>query len=653
MKNPKRNHYRLILQLGVIGVLFYLGYLVLSNGPLAADFEAYCPFGGLQALANFGTNQSLACSMTSLQIAMGIALVLAIVFFGKLFCSYICPLGTITEWLGSIGRRLKVHTTLTGIADKSLRLVKYGLLIVVFYFTLQSSELFCKTFDPFFAAATGFGPDVETWMAIASIAVLVLGSIFFRMFWCKYACPLGALSNIFMFPVPAFTIVLVFLGMIILGVQVSFFYALIPLAILGYAGEISGKVFGQLPRLKITRDHETCIDCKKCDQACPQGIDVSQYKQVNHIDCHNCGECLGVCPVDQTLGFNKTYRTRWLPAALVVALFLTGLFAGNQFEIPTVRTFWGNPQLKGNAETLNMEDLRDIKCYGSSMAFVNHMKQVAGVVGVSTFVKNHEVKVQYDPSRTTKKKIKKAIFSPARMMVTEPSPTTDSLLVIRGEINNFFDAYDNRFMTRLLKQIPGVYGFETFYGEPVQMKIYRDPHVEVDLYQLRQVMEQDQLQYKQAGVKYTEELNFDVVELHHIKEKKAVADFMKTMYRSYDGKANQRDTYQENDIAVFRVRVTGYPKNVQRGPHLRNDIARRDTGIVRVKTYYAGDHPVAEIEYVKALTDSIEVWQQMSKDTLKLTYDNGFVQKIRNPYTFQRFGQTKSQVKPQNELQND
>jgi len=128
---------------------------------------------------------------------------------------------------------------------------------------------------------------------------------------------------------------------------------------------------------------------------------------------------------------------------------------------------------------------------------------------------------------------------------------------------------------------------------------------------------------------------------------------MKTMYRSYDGKANQRDTYQENDIAVFRVRVTGYPKNVQRGPHLRNDIARRDTGIVRVKTYYAGDHPVAEIEYVKALTDSIEVWQQMSKDTLKLTYDNGFVQKIRNPYTFQRFGQTKSQVKPQNELQND
>ena len=641
MKNLKKNHYRLLLQLGVLGILFYLGYRVISRGSLAADFEAYCPFGGLQALANFGTNQSLACSMTSAQIAMGLALVVAVIFFGKLFCSYVCPLGTITEWLGNIGKRLRVHTTLTGFADKLLRLVKYALLLVVFYFTLQTSELFCKTFDPFFAAATGFGPDVETWMALVSISVLVLGSIFFRMFWCKYACPLGALSNIFMFPIPAFTLVLVYVGMTLLGIQLSFFYALIPLALLGYIGELTGRRFGQLPSLKITRDTNTCIDCKKCDQACPQGIAVSEYQHVSHIDCHNCGECLGVCPVDQTLGFNKTYRTRWVPAAVVVLLFLTGLFAGNQFEIPTVRTFWGNPQLKGDVETLKMDNLRDIKCYGSSMAFVNHMKQVAGVVGVSTFVKNHEVKVQYDPNRTNQTKIKKAIFSPARMMVKEPSPATDSMHVIRGEINNFFDAYDNQFMTQLLENIPGIYGFETFYGEPVQMKIYTDPNVEVDLYELRKVMEKDRLQYNQGGVQHQEELNFDVVNLERTQEKKGREAFMQTMYRSYDGKANHRDTYEKDEIAVFRVKVTGYPKNLQRGPHLRNDIARNDTGIVRVQTYYAGDRPVAEIEYVKDLTDSLQVWQQMSKDTLKLTYDNGFVQRIRNPYTFERFGQTK------------
>lgn len=653
MKKHRINHYRLILQLSVIAILFYLGHLVLSQGTNAADFEAYCPFGGLLALANFGTSQSLACSMTSLQISMGIALVVAIIFFSKLFCAYLCPLGTVTEWLGKAGRRLKIHATLSGTPDKLLRLVKYGLLLVVFYFTLQSSELFCKTFDPYFAAATGFGPDVETWMAIVSIAVLVIGSILVRMFWCKYACPLGALSNIFMFPVPAFTVVLAFIGLALLGIHLNFMFALVPLAILGYTGEVTGKKFGQLPRLRITRNDQTCIDCKKCDKACPQGIQVSQYDQVDHIDCHLCGECIGVCPVNETMGINKKQKIKWLPAALVVLLAAGGILAGNQFEIPTVRMFWGNDGQRGDARVFRMDNLRNIKCYGSSMAFVNQMKRVNGVLGVSTFVRDHEVKVQYNPHETSREKIKKAIFSPARMLVKEPSPSTDSLRIIKGKIDNFFDSYDNRFMTRLLSRVPGIYGFESYYGEPVRIRIYADPHVEVDLYDLRQVMEKERLEYRQNGTSYSETLNYEVVNLQHTDQHKAPSDFMTTMYRNYNGKANQRDQYKQEEIALLRVRVSDYPKNSQRGPHLRNDIARNDTGIVRIKTYYTGDYPVAELEYVKDLTDSLKVWQQISKDTLKITYSNGMVQKIRNPYTFERLGAKQSHVKSQNPSKND
>lgn len=653
MKKHRINHYRLILQLSVIAILFYLGHLVLSQGTNAADFEAYCPFGGLLALANFGTSQSLACSMTSLQISMGIALVVAIIFFSKLFCAYLCPLGTVTEWLGKAGRKMKIHATLSGTPDKLLRLLKYGLLLVVFYFTLQSSELFCKTFDPYFAAATGFGPDVETWMAVISIAALVVGSILVRMFWCKYACPLGALSNIFMFPVPAFTIVMIFIGLTLLGIHLNFMFALLPLAILGYTGEVTGKRFGQLPRLQITRNDQTCIDCKKCDKACPQGIQVSQYNKVDHIDCHLCGECIGVCPVNETMGLNKKYRIKWLPAALVVLLAAGGILAGNQFEIPTVRMFWGNDGQRGEAKVFRMDHLRNIKCYGSSMAFVNQMKRVNGVLGVSTFVRDHEVKVQYNPQETSREKIRKAIFSPARMLVEKPSPSTDSLKIIKGRIDNFFDSYDNRFMVRLLSGVPGIYGFESYYGEPVRIRIYADPHVEVDLYDLRQVMEKERLEYSQNGTSYSETLNYEVVNLQHTDQHKAPSDFMTTMYRNYNGKANQRDQYKQKEIAMLRVRVSDYPKNSQRGPHLRNDIARNDTGIVRVKTYYAGDYPVAEFEYVKDLTDSLKVWQQISKDTLKITYSNGMVQKIRNPYTFERLGAKQPHVKSQNPSKND
>ena len=37
------------------------------------------------------------CDMSSLQILSGIALLVAAVLFSKLFCAYLCPLGTISD----------------------------------------------------------------------------------------------------------------------------------------------------------------------------------------------------------------------------------------------------------------------------------------------------------------------------------------------------------------------------------------------------------------------------------------------------------------------------------------------------------------------------------------------------------------------------
>ena len=61
------------------------------------DPEAYCPFGGLQALTHYISHNSLPCEMSSVQIFAGIALIVAVVLFSKLFCAYLCPLGTVDE----------------------------------------------------------------------------------------------------------------------------------------------------------------------------------------------------------------------------------------------------------------------------------------------------------------------------------------------------------------------------------------------------------------------------------------------------------------------------------------------------------------------------------------------------------------------------
>ena len=135
----KQNLYKLIYQFAIIGILVFMGFRLLFDKAYAPDFEAYCPFGGLQALGSFFTMDSLSCAMTSTQIMMGVALFIGIVLFSRLFCGYICPLGTISEWIGKLGERMKVRITLRGFADYALRFLKYALLFLTFYFTLKTS----------------------------------------------------------------------------------------------------------------------------------------------------------------------------------------------------------------------------------------------------------------------------------------------------------------------------------------------------------------------------------------------------------------------------------------------------------------------------------------------------------------------------------
>jgi len=136
-KNPL-NYYRITLQWGVFALLLYMLLRPLLDKSYSPDFEAYCPFGGMQSLASYFSSHSLACSMTTIQIALGIALLLAVILLSKLFCSYICPIGTFTEWMGKLGRKFKVHITIKGKTDKILRLLKYVLLFITFYFTVTA-----------------------------------------------------------------------------------------------------------------------------------------------------------------------------------------------------------------------------------------------------------------------------------------------------------------------------------------------------------------------------------------------------------------------------------------------------------------------------------------------------------------------------------
>lgn len=115
--------------------------------------------------------------MTSMQIAMGVVLAAAVVLLGKLFCGYLCPVGTVEDLLKKLRQAIGFNAfniNERSVADKVLRIVKYVLLFITFYMTLTASELFCKNFDPYYATATGFKGEITLWMSVAALALVLI-----------------------------------------------------------------------------------------------------------------------------------------------------------------------------------------------------------------------------------------------------------------------------------------------------------------------------------------------------------------------------------------------------------------------------------------------------------------------------------------------
>ena len=489
MKKIKTNPYRLTIQLIIFALLIYMGIKLLITPNYLADFEAYCPFGGIEAITSFLVNNTLACTMTSAQIAMGFIFFIAIILFSKLFCSFICPIGSISEWLGKIGDRLKMRFTITGLTDKILRSLKYALLFTTFYFTVESSELFCKWFCPYYAVASGFNPDVNLIMAIGAILFVVIGSIFIRLFWCKYLCPLGALSNIFRYFILTVSTLGIYLVLNIYLIIISFIWPLAFLCAMAYIFELytmRSKIF---PLLKVKRDVKICTNCKLCDKACPQAIQVSKETVIKHIDCHLCADCLHVCPEKGALSINRKGK-KWLPAGIVIVLIIAGLILGKSFELPTLSEYWANPETKSEMEIYTINNLKTVKCYGSSVAFSNHMYEMDGIYGVATYVSSFRINIWYDPTETDTLKIREWIFTPAQIQLQEIDLEDEQMLVYKIRIDNFLDLLDTENLKGLLAEQSDIVGMQTEFGCPVYLTLYVKTNSQLTEEELKNLIEQ-------------------------------------------------------------------------------------------------------------------------------------------------------------------
>lgn len=605
---------RNLLQFGILALI--IGAFIRSLFFKAeVDFEKYCPFGGIQSLFTYFNNGNLACSMTAVNLVLGIALILGIVLFGKLFCSYICPLGTLSEFFGKFGKKWKVRIEIRGIADKLLRLLKYALLFITLYFTLQASELFCKQYDPFYATLTLFGHEVKYLFAIISISIFVLGSIFFRLFWCKYLCPLGAISNIFRYFVLVIGIVALYFILVSFGITIHIAYYIGLACLVGYLVEITNSPLQEIKMLKITRNEHICIDCGLCTRTCPQGIDVANEEKVTHPDCNMCGDCVEKCPENGALTINNI-KIKWLPLIVVSVLVILAMIVGHKIEVPSTENYWATKD--GNEKSFVLSGLDQMTCVSTAKDYSNRFKEIPGVEGAATYVRSRSAKITYNPDSTSEQTIRKSFFIPVRKYIKESESIHDTLIVYKLQLDNNIGLKAVEDIEALLHD-KEIYQMETQFKDGVELLIFTNKATS------------DSSIVK--GIASNKKSMYNVESIVKSPVTISGLNLNKRNFVSFKRFFNNASKVPREKIGKASFRLDKYPRNKSEFAFLINYLGKKYSSFIGLDVYY-DSIPQADVYFIKDELDWDLFYKEMNVPIYEVEYTNGKREKIENLYQF-------------------
>lgn len=305
-------HIRIAVQwcflLWVVGIGVRFGMFVNSveSGASAAlisrppGVEGFLPIGALTSLKYWLVSGTIH-PVHPAALVIFMAILLMSLLAKKSFCSWLCPVGTLSEMMHKLGiqvfrRNFRIWLWL----DLLLRGIKYLLLLLFVIFILlgMSGEALVKFLDaPYWAVSDVKMLHFFTKMSgttMVVLATLTFLSLFYKMFWCRYLCPYGAL--------------------------------------LGLASVLSP--------FKIRRDVAGCTGCQRCTAACPSGLEVHSRTAVSSPECTGCLTCVAHCPEQNILSMQPLFRKRPLPVwvfpAVVVFIFMgviaTGMVSGHWYS---------------------------------------------------------------------------------------------------------------------------------------------------------------------------------------------------------------------------------------------------------------------------------------------------------------------------------
>ncbi len=288
---------RFFIQSLSFAILVYGGRFGLRLGHFLPCFA--CPYIGscsgdcyLMALQgpHWGAGMSLTAMISFWGVrALGvfIGFIILSIIFSKAWCGWICPFGTLQDWISLLRKRFAVRESVISWKPRDkLKSVKYLLLIflIIIPVLIANAGLhpdfqfpFCQicpakplmplligNFNYFAIDSVNLITTVMSMLSLVLAAAVLVGIIFKERFFCMF-CPLLALVSIF---------------------------------------DKAGIV-------KLKKNPGACSGCRNCQRVCP--LDIREVhldkKNITSDDCILCLKCLESCPQDNVLSlkfFKKT-----------------------------------------------------------------------------------------------------------------------------------------------------------------------------------------------------------------------------------------------------------------------------------------------------------------------------------------------------------
>ena len=181
----------------------------------------------------------------------------SIIIFGVFYCGWLCPLGSLQDFASRLGRLVGIKKR--QVPKRLHNSLIYGryILAVVALVSVSDIVFTVMGIEPLGITLGILSGHVPTALALGILLGFIAIAVIYERPYCRYLCFEGAKYGFF-----------------------SLFRV-----------------------LTVKRNDNTCVQCKKCDQACPMQINITKVHNLRSPQCINCLACISACPVKGALSY--------------------------------------------------------------------------------------------------------------------------------------------------------------------------------------------------------------------------------------------------------------------------------------------------------------------------------------------------------------